>query len=226
MLFRSNILVNGFSDRIVPVSGDIRQERLGLSSTCYDQLCREVDEVFHAAAAVNWIFPYKGLRQINVRGTEKLLRFSFRLKTKTFHFISSIGVCYASPGPEKVTEENEMVSFLEGMPLGYAQSKCVAENLVRQAGKRGLPVSIYRPGLISGSNVSGRSNPDDIFSRIIKACIEMKCAPDMDWVLDSCPVDYVAEVIAKNSSRINFSNETYHLLNPSPGHWQIGRAHV
>ena len=43
-----------------------------------------------------------------------------------------------------------MLSHVERLPLGYAQSKCVAEALVRAAAARGLAARIFRPALLAG----------------------------------------------------------------------------
>ena len=209
-----------FSEKIIPVEGDIRREGLGLSDLWYEKLSRETGSIYHTAATVNWVFPYKGLRESNVMGTERMLRLACENIPKTFNFISSIGVCYASTGPSLVTEKETMVPFLRDIPLAYAQTKCVSEALVRQAAERGLFVNIFRPGLISGSSRSGNSNPDDIFSRVLKACIEMKCAPDLDWILDYCPVDFVADTVARFSRDNGSRSKTFHLLNGKSSHWR------
>ena len=49
----------------------------------------------------------------------------------------------------------------EDLTMGYSQSKWVAERLVKIAASRGLPVSIYRPGTITGDSRTGISNLDD-----------------------------------------------------------------
>src|SRR5262249_9749503 len=158
-------------------------------------LTQGIDAIYHCAAEVDWVSPYSQLRPVNVSGTVELLRLASTSRRKAFHFVSSLAVCYSTTGPREVYEWEEMLPYLDGLHLGYARSKCVAETLVRRAAERGLPVTIYRPSLISGDTRSGLSNTDDIVSRVIKACIHMRCAPDLDWIVDYCPVDYVAHAI-------------------------------
>ncbi len=213
------LYVEQLMKRVIPVAGDIRRENLGLSPFLYERLSTEVDRIYHTAATVNWVFPYRGLRESNVQATKRLLHLACRNKTKNFYFISSIGVCYTASGPNHITENENMIPYLNEIPLAYAQTKCVSEALVRQAGERGLPVSIFRPGLISGNTQSGKSNTDDIFSRILKACIEMGSAPDLDWTLDYCPVDFVADTVVQCSLDKNSQNKTFHLINRECSHW-------
>jgi hypothetical protein len=46
----------------------------------------------------------------------------------------------------------------------------------------------------------------------------MGCAPELDWLLDCCPVDFAASSVV-NLSRIAKSNEVFHLLNPGGRYW-------
>jgi len=61
------------------------------------------------------------------------------------------------------------LSVLSQLGEGYAQTKVVAERLVAEAGKRGIPVKIFRPGRIVGhSTILGSTSVEDVFCRIIK----------------------------------------------------------
>ena len=203
-----------FESRIHPVPGDLLRPALGLAEDEFEALCRNIDEIYHCAAVVNWVFPYGGLRDVNVLGTLELLRLACKYKQKPFHFVSTMAVCYSTSGPEEVTERDNVFSRLDGIHLGYAQSKCVAEALVQAANERGLPATIYRPSLISGDSRSGVSQTGDLLSILIKGCIEMGSAPDLDWALDCGPVDYVAEAIVGLSRMRYDPARVFHLANP------------
>ena len=209
-----------FAERIIGVRGDLAQPNLGLSPETWQSLTEETDAVYHAAASVNWVFPYKSLRAANVSGTRELIRLACQSRPKPIHYLSSTSVCYSSNGPEQVEENVQMFPYIEGIPLGYAQSKCVSEELLRHAKSRGLPVTVYRPSLICGDSRSGVSNLDDIVARLIRACVEMQVAPDMDWVLDSCPVDFVAETLVRHSLNREPGLDILHLVNTGPRHWR------
>jgi thioester reductase-like protein len=206
--------------RIDIVEGDLACEGLGLTEAQYRHLSVSIDTIHHAAADVNWVSPYSALRAVNVLGTRELLRLACTSRTKSFHFVSSLSVCYAIGGPALVDEAVDMLPFLERMPLGYAQSKCVSESLVRHAAARGLPTRIYRPALLAGDTRNGRSNLDDLVARLLKGCIEMGAAPDLDWPFDAIPVDYVAPAIAHLGSLDATVGKTIHLAHPRPRHWR------
>jgi thioester reductase-like protein len=202
--------------RIRILIGDLSHPRLGLSESTYDELTREVDAVCHAAAAVNWVFSYAGLRAVNVLGTRELLRFASRAGAP-FHFVSSLSTCYSTSGQRTVDEDFDALPELRGIHLGYAQTKVVGEALVRAAGERGLPVRIYRPPLISGHSRTGAFNRDDVLSALVCGCLHMGIAPDLDWALDCAPVDIVAKAILDLSS---LPATVWHLGHPRPRHWR------
>jgi len=209
-----------FERRVEAVAGDLTSPGLGLAVDTREALARKIEAIYHCAAAVNWVLPYAALRAVNVTGTLELLRFACSGRSKPFHFISTLGVCYSMTGPGEAREEEDPLPYLGGIHLGYAQSKCVAEALVRCAGERGLPVTIYRPSLITGDTLSGASAPDDLLATFLKGCIAMGCAPDLDWTMDCCPVDYVSEAIVRLSHRSCTSPRVFHLANPQPRHWR------
>jgi thioester reductase-like protein len=176
--------------------------------------------VYHAAADVNWVSDYASLRSSNVSATRSLLRFSCTHRLKRFHFVSSLSVCMAVDGPAIVSEQTDMLPYAERLPLGYAQSKCVAESLVRAAAARGLPAQIYRPALLAGHSSSGASNPDDLIAALLRGCIQLGTAPDLDWTFDAVPVDTAAAAIVALSRSCRSGLDTFHLRHPRPRHWR------
>jgi thioester reductase-like protein len=211
--------INPCTNRIHTVGADLTRPNLALTVDDYQHLCESIDAIYHAAADVNWVLPYHALRDANVIATRELLRLACTLRPKVFHFISSLSVCYASGGPAVIDEGDEMLSHLDRLPLGYAQSKCVAESLVRHAAARGLPVRIHRPSLIVGDSQSGMSNLNDLVALLVKGCIQMGAAPDLDWTFDALPVDYVSRAIVRLGQKPHL-RQTWHLHHPRPRHWR------
>ena len=201
--------------RVRAIEGDLALPRLGLGRDSLDALIGEVDAICHAAASVNWIHSYAALRAANVLGTGELLRIAIAANAH-FHFVSSISTCYATDGPPQVDEGYDALTHLRGLQFGYAQTKAVAEALVRTAAADGLPVSIYRPALISGHSRENDFNQEDLLSLLIRGCVRMGAAPDLDWTLDVLPVDQVARRIVALSPETG----TFHLKHPNPRHWR------
>ena len=186
-----------FASRIRCVYGDITQPLLGMTSRDFSNIASSIGAIYHAAAAVDWVRPYEDLRDVNVIGTRELLRLACTGTPKSFHFLSSLAVCYSTGATGDALESDDPLTNLRGLRLGYAQSKCVAESLVRQAAERGSRATVARPTLVSGDSTSGISNADDLLSRFLRGCIEMGAAPDLDWAMDCVPVDHVADAMVQ-----------------------------
>jgi thioester reductase-like protein len=100
---------------------------------------------------------------------------------------------------------------------GYGRSKWVAEKLVREAGERGLPVRVYRPGNVSGHSETGASNQRDLLGAFIVESLRLGCAPEIEgWRMEMTPVDFVAAAILHVASDPGAFGGTYHLANPDP----------
>jgi thioester reductase-like protein len=219
-LERYGLWADDTADRVRIVNGDLARPMLGLGPAEYDSLAGSIGAIYHGAAAVNWVHGYDGLRDANVLGTREVLRLACHHAATPVHFLSSLGVCYSTRAPGTVDETSDVFAHAAGLHLGYAQSKCVAEELVRSAGARGLPVTITRPALVSGHSVSGVSNTGDLLARFIAGCIVMRAAPDLDWRVDCVPVDHVARAVVALSRGHQTGTSVAHLANARARHWR------
>ncbi|MEH2437585.1 MAG: amino acid adenylation domain-containing protein [Nostoc sp.] len=203
------------SYRIIPLIGDLSQPLLGLTEQRFRELAREMDGIYHNGAFVNLIYPYVALRAANVSGTQEVLRLASEIKTKPVHFISTLDVFLSSAYAQmKVIEEPDELAYCQDLTNGYAQSKWVAEKLVMAAAERGIPVSIYRLGMVTGHSQTGVSKTDDLICRMIKSFIQLERAPDLDLLINLTPVDYVSRAIIYLSRQKASTGKAFHLINP------------
>jgi len=207
-----------FKDRIVAVIGDISKPLLGLNSEQFENLAQQIDWIYHNAALLNFIYPYSALKSANVLGTQEVLRLACQAKVKPVHYISTTAVFDSVDYTGKVVTENEELVNPNGILVGYAQSKWVAEKLVTIARERGLPVTIYRPAWILGHTQTGICNTSDFICRFIKGCIQMGSMPDLDYVWNISPVDYVSRATIYLSKQAVIG-KAFHLISPHPLYW-------
>ncbi|MCP3097315.1 amino acid adenylation domain-containing protein [Myxococcus sp. K15C18031901] len=200
------------ASRIVPVRGDIAEPLLGLSEAEFQRLSEEVDAVYHNGALVNFIYPYESMRAANVHGTREILRLALRTRLKPLHYVSTVSVLPV--GRALPIREDEPLEGPASLVGGYAQSKWVAEKLVREASRRGLPVTLHRPGRVTGHSRTGAWNTDDLVCRTLKGCVRLGSAPRVEALLDVTPVDYVSSAIVDLSLRPESTGQTFHLVNP------------
>lgn len=208
-----------FSPRIVAVSGDLSQPRLGLSSQQFAALSQIIDTIYHNGAMVNFIYPYAELKAPNVGGTHEVLRLASMHTIKPVHFVSTLYVFSPQDinGDNAIDEQN-IPAHGNMLPTGYTQSKWVAERLLVQARERGLPIAIYRPGRIGGHSKTGACQTDDFLWRMVKASLEVGSVPDLDMLVNIAPVDYVSGAIVHLSQQASSWNRNFHLFNPHTIH--------
>ncbi|MFW6175668.1 MAG: thioester reductase domain-containing protein, partial [Acidobacteriota bacterium] len=208
------------AERIEPVPGDLTRPGLGLDPTVRDELATTVEAVYHAGAWVNFTYPYRTLAPANVDGTREALRFAATGAPKPFHFVSSIAVfAPGSLGPGGIAYEDSPLEATEGLFSGYAETKWVAERLVAEAGRRGLPVTVHRPGVIGGSARTGAGNPRDLVWNLLKGCIQLGLVPRGIGLADVAPADYVAGALVHASLRPESAGKAFHYPNPHPTPW-------
>ncbi|MBE9044167.1 thioester reductase domain-containing protein [Pleurocapsales cyanobacterium LEGE 10410] len=208
----------GFGSRIIPVVGDLAKPMLGLDADLFESLAGALDTIYHSAAMLNYVYPYSAMKAANVLGTQEVLRLACWRKTKPVHYVSSVAVFEAAAYAGKLVRESDSFDHWQGIDLGYSQTKWVAEKLVKIAKTRGLPVAIYRPPLIAGHSKTGLSNTDDFISLMLKGCIQMGSFPDLDYLLDMSPVDYVSQSIVYLSQQPESIGRAFHLQHPQPVH--------
>lgn len=140
---------NQILDRVEVIPSNLSRNRLGLVPEVYEGLCRDVDVVVHCAAQVNLVYPYGALRDANVEGTREVLKF-VALASATVQYISTNGVL--APSTEGWTEDDILsVDDVQAkLHDGYCQTKWVAEQMVLEAARRGLPAKVIRIGTLGG----------------------------------------------------------------------------
>jgi amino acid adenylation domain-containing protein/thioester reductase-like protein len=203
-------------ERVEILPGNLSRKRFGLSHETFDELASRVQVIIHAAATVNLVYPYAALRNANVGGTREIIRLACR-GGATVQYISTNGVL---PPSQTGWPEGTML-YVDEVPEklhdGYGQTKWVAEQLVLEAGRRGLPVKIHRAGTISGHSLTGAGNAWDLVSALIVESLHLGYAPDVEgWRAEMTPVDFVSKAIIHLSNQTHAKQLVFHLGDPDP----------
>lgn len=203
--------------RVIAVCGDLAEPGLGLSKLRYEEIAGQAEVIYHNGALVSFVQPYKTLKAANVLGTEEVLRLACIGKAKAIHYVSTLSVfSEVSAGNASGYRENDEPKPNGNLVNGYAQSKWVAEKLVRSARDRGFQVSVYRPATVSGDTRNGVWNTDDFLCRMLKGCIQLGSAPEGNSPLDIAPVDYMSRAIVSLSLQPSSVGACFHLNHPEP----------
>lgn len=201
------------SQRILPFAGDVSEPGFGLLAREYRALCRS-DVIVHNAAKVNHVEPYSRLRSANVEGTRQVLELAAGGGIPV-HFVSTLSVAAACERPPAVPVlESERPASAAVRGNGYVLSKWAGEELVAQAGERGLPVAVHRPDRVCGGVVTGAVSTDDAFWTLVRAAVMLGAVIPESAEFSLVPADYVAAAIVHLATH-GGTGRTYHLMNHS-----------
>jgi thioester reductase-like protein len=178
--------------RLRAVPGDVTQPRCALSDAAWSALAESVGSIYHFAAEVDYVKSYGLLRGANVLGTREIIRLSLERRRKSLHYASTTFVHGWST--KRVVYESDVHQPLEDLDFGYSQSKWVAEQLVVRARQIGLPITIYRPSLVTASE-SARFVEHDIVTRVVGYMIRHGLTVDTVNQISFLPVDTCARNI-------------------------------
>lgn len=204
--------------RIIAIPSDLSFDRLGIPLELYNNLTEKIDLICHCGAQVNIMAAYNKLRGSNVYGTLEMIKLATTHHDKPIHYISTLSATCKKDVTGSLMEEfpGEQYGELTG---GYALSKWVSEKLLTEIKNRGLPVSIYRSGYISGRSDTGMTNPNDALLMLIKGCIQLGLAPDWEEKITILPVDFVSKAIIRISLHQPDTAAVYHIDHPTGILW-------
>lgn len=201
--------------RVVVEPGDLGAPLLGLTEQRFESLAGSLDLILHCGARVNFIYPYRELSAVNVGGTREVVRLAGRSRGIPVHHLSSMSVLagYGAAGVREVTERTPL-GYPGHLSVGYAESKWVAEELLRQAAEAGLPVMVHRLNDVTGDRATGAMNTSTEMCALIRLIADAGCAPDVDLPLDFLPADSFARALCYLATHVQAVGQAYHLTNP------------
>ena len=186
--------------RIQVISGDVMQPRLGLSAADFARLAASVGIVFHLAARLDFRGSFDSLRAANVDPLQQVLSLASTGLGKRIVYLSSLSVLDVPVRyGEAVTEATPLVDP-EWLPLGYAQTKWVAEVLLAAAAERGFDVMRLRPSWIVGEARPALAT--DFIATVLRVFAATRATPASAGALNLVPVAFVAEASALLGTRL------------------------
>lgn len=201
--------------RLVLVLGDITAPLFNLNQNQFSELAKRIDTIYHGAANINVISHYEALKSSNVNGTREVIKFAVYKKTKPIHYISSTCIFESSGFIKRHSAINENVGLSKRGQIfgGYAQSKWVSEKILQEARSKGLPINIYRLGMLTGHSKTGAVSENNMLMQLFSFFIQQEQIPEVTANIDMIPVDYAAKAIVHISLKSPILNKTFHLKN-------------
>jgi NAD(P)-dependent dehydrogenase (short-subunit alcohol dehydrogenase family) len=205
----------GAGDRLVPVSGDLTKDKLGIDS--FDQ---KIDHFFHLAAIYDMAADEDSMMRANVEGTRHVVEFANSIDVGRFHHTSSI----AAAGAYKGLFREDMFDEGQKLPHAYHRSKFESEKVAREQVQ--APLRVYRPGIVVGHSETGEMDKIDGPYYFFKLIQKLRHALPEWFPLAGpeggkahiAPVDFVARAMdhIAHMDDDDLSGDTFHLTDPDP----------
>jgi len=203
---RSGVELNGATEIIRAVKGDMRASNVGLSTEDAERIRNTIDHVIHCGAETSFIRDSE-CRSTNVTGMRNLIDFVTTCRRNPL-------LVYVSTAANSGMMTHACLREDDGCKPDndhhneYTRSKAIAEKMLLESG---LPSLVVRPSIVLSAGL-----PDRRFARAILWFVpflqHFDALPvDPDSLLDIVPVDFVARSIVALLCARNRRWGCYHL---------------
>lgn len=136
------------------VQGDITLPGLGLDLDRCHELQNSVTDIINCAADTSFTEKRRGLVELtNIQGLKNLLDLGVKGICSFFHQVSTVYVFGKASGICK-----EELITPDSFTNVYEETKCIAEHIASDVcGRAGIKLKIYRPGIVCGESIHGRT---------------------------------------------------------------------
>ncbi len=202
-----------YSERVIPVRGDLTRPGLGMRERRRDWLAARVGEIIHCGASVSFSDGLGAARAVNLNGTQRMLELAGHCRARAgLRRFTYVSTAYVAGDRDGCFSEDEL-DVGQDFRNAYERSKFEAEQLVRSWRKR-LPLTVVRPSIIVGERASGWTCSFNVlywplraFSRGAYVAVPGRA----DAPVDVVSVDYVADAVIALSRAPEAEGATFHL---------------
>jgi NAD(P)-dependent dehydrogenase (short-subunit alcohol dehydrogenase family) len=204
--------------RAIPVFGDLRAPKLGISKEDSKKLAKHIDHFFHLAAIYDMTADAESQMEVNVQGTRNAVEFANAIGAGCLHHVSSI----AAAGMFEGIFREDMFEEAENLDHPYFLTKHDSEKVVRNESR--IPWRVYRPGMVVGDSVTGEMDKIDgpyYFFKLIQK-IRKLLPPWMPTIgieggrINIVPVDFVVNAMDHIAHKPGLDGRAFHLTDPEP----------
>lgn len=200
------------------IEGDITKQGLGLNEADLHYMHAQKWTVWHLAAIYDLAVPKDLAWKVNVDGTENMNEFVLSLpELERYVYFST---AYVAGVREGRLYEHELVRPTAFKNF-YEETKFEAEVLV-DALKERMPVTIIRPGIVRGNAESGETVKFDGPYFFLNMIDRLSVLPFIPFIgrshsfINVVPVDYILDASLYLSTLPEASGKTVHLTDPNP----------
>src|SRR4051812_24776637 len=145
----------GAGDRVIALTGDLVEERLGIGQPFLDEQRGQIEHFFHLAAIYDMTAPDEANERLNVDGTRNAVALANALDAGCLHHASSVAIT----GLYKGLFREDMFDEGQELPSAYHRTKFESERIARE--DSAVPWRVYRPAVVIGNSQTGEMDKVD-----------------------------------------------------------------
>lgn len=136
------------------IEADISRPQFGLSNEAYRNFLNETSEIIHCAADTSFSDKVRSnVEMANLEALKHVLKFANEASVNRFHLVSTAFVC-----PTGLNICKEEIVDRESFLNVYEETKYKAEKEVKRFCElSGIPWKIYRPSIVYGNSLNGKT---------------------------------------------------------------------
>ncbi|KAI1425249.1 acetyl-CoA synthetase-like protein [Xylaria sp. FL1777] len=218
-------------EKVVAISANFSLEDFGLGEALIEQFKNEVSLIVHLAWPVNFNIHLQSFEP-QLAGLNWLLALSLtvrRPEPARLYFASSVSTAENTPAPATILEA-PIVDFNQATPMGYAQSKLVAEYMIINAARAGARSYVLRIGQVVGDLENGQWNDAEFVPSMFRSVLSLKALPILNEMVSWLPVDTLARAFLEIDDTLRSSPRPhvidrvnppvfYNMVNPDTFSW-------
>ncbi|TGJ87546.1 hypothetical protein E0Z10_g1201 [Xylaria hypoxylon] len=192
-------------ERLLFMPIDLGKPHLGLSSAHLEKLLSRVNVIIHNAWRVDFSWSLDLFEEHYLQSVREIINLSSLSPLRPrVAFVSSVSSVqeWAAVFSDSPVDEMPLESYEVSSPLGYGQSKHVAERTLAMASAVcGTPVTILRLGQVAGptdsSRLGGKWSTDEWIPSLAAISKVLQLIPDNIPPIDWVPVDLASRAIVE-----------------------------
>ena len=217
---RNDASIAGRTDLVV---GDITTPGLGLDDAVRTRLLDAPLEIFHLAAVYDLSVAPEIAWRVNVDGTRHVVDLARAAADGAgLRRLQYVSTCYVSGRYDGLFFEDDL-ELGQRFANHYDHTKHEAERVVAKARDAGLPVTIYRPSVVVGDSVTGRTQKFDGPYYVLQLLLRQRGTALMPLprgadrvAFNLVPSDFVVDAIAALAGYDGARGRTVALAQPDP----------
>ncbi|KAK7744112.1 putative NRPS-like protein biosynthetic cluster [Cytospora paraplurivora] len=217
---------------------ELGKPQIGLSSSHLDEILSNVNVIIHNAWHVDFSWTLDSYKETYLHSVRELVNISSLSPLRPrIAFVSSVASVqnWAAVFPDQPVDEAPLESYEISSPLGYGQSKHIAERvLARASDVSGTPVTILRLGQIAGptdpDNGGGTWATDEWVPSLAALSKTLRLIPSdlppIDWVPLDLASRAIVELALVGGDMDEMSDDqrllrVFNVVNPNLTEWSV-----